>query len=69
MLEKIDKKPTRLSNSEYLGLDMIEAGNGFGPETSYGNKSHICSINFMTILCGSIRVPHHFYCIQFNCAF
>lgn len=37
LLEKIDKKrPNRLSNLEYLGLDMIEAGNEFGPGTSYG---------------------------------
>ncbi|KAI4465460.1 sh3 domain-containing [Holotrichia oblita] len=36
--EKIEKKkPTRLSNLEYLGLDMIEAGNEFGPGTSYGS--------------------------------
>ncbi|XP_044727366.1 endophilin-B1 isoform X1 [Chrysoperla carnea] len=31
------KKPNRLSNLEYLGLDMIEAGNEFGPGTSYGS--------------------------------
>lgn len=38
LLEKIDKKrPNRLSNLEYLGLDMIEAGNEFGPGTSYGS--------------------------------
>lgn len=37
LFEKIDKKkPNRLSNLEYLGLDMIEAGNDFGPGTSYG---------------------------------
>ncbi|XP_022914230.1 endophilin-B1 isoform X2 [Onthophagus taurus] len=36
--EKIDKKrPSRLSNLEYLGLDMIEAGNEFGPGTAYGS--------------------------------
>lgn len=35
--EKIEKqKPARLSNLEYLGLDMIEAGNEFGPGTAYG---------------------------------
>lgn len=35
--EKIDKKkPNRLTNSEYVGIDMIEAGNEFGPGTSYG---------------------------------
>ncbi|XP_063932140.1 endophilin-B1 isoform X2 [Zophobas morio] len=37
--EKIDKKrPSRLSNLEYLGLDMIEAGNMFGPGTAYGSS-------------------------------
>ncbi|KYB27233.1 Endophilin-A-like Protein [Tribolium castaneum] len=36
--EKIDKKrPSRLSNLEYLGLDMIEAGNVYGPGTAYGS--------------------------------
>ncbi|XP_017777915.1 PREDICTED: endophilin-B1 isoform X2 [Nicrophorus vespilloides] len=36
--QKIEKKrPSRLSNLEYLGLDMIEAGNVFGPGTTYGN--------------------------------
>lgn len=36
--EKIEKKrPNRLSNLEYLGFDMIEAGNVFGPGTPYGN--------------------------------
>lgn len=35
--EKIEKKrPARLSNLEYLGLDMIETGNEFGPGTAYG---------------------------------
>lgn len=36
--EKIDKeKPPRLSNVEYLGLDMIEAGKSFGAGTAYGS--------------------------------
>lgn len=35
--EKIDKKkPNRLSNLEYVGMDMIEAGNNFGPGNAYG---------------------------------
>lgn len=35
--EKIDKKkPNRLSNLEYVGMDMIEAGNDFGPGIAYG---------------------------------
>jgi endophilin-B len=38
LFEKIEKKrPNRLSNLEYLGLDMIEAGNEFGPGTAYGS--------------------------------
>ncbi|XP_014286980.1 endophilin-B1 isoform X2 [Halyomorpha halys] len=37
LFEKIEKKrPNRLSNLEYLGQDMIEAGNEFGPGTAYG---------------------------------
>ncbi|KAG8237649.1 hypothetical protein J437_LFUL017558, partial [Ladona fulva] len=37
LLEKIDKKkPTRLTNLEYLGVDMIQAGSEFGPGTAYG---------------------------------
>ncbi|XP_012218452.1 endophilin-B1 isoform X2 [Linepithema humile] len=36
--EKIDKKkPNRLSNLEYVGTDMIEAGNDFGPGIAYGS--------------------------------
>ncbi|XP_054283872.1 endophilin-B1 isoform X2 [Macrosteles quadrilineatus] len=39
LFEKIDKKrPNRLSNLEYLGQDMIEAGNEFGPGTAYGSS-------------------------------
>ncbi|XP_045471220.1 endophilin-B1 isoform X2 [Harmonia axyridis] len=35
--EKIEgKRHSRLSNLEYLGLDLVEAGNIFGPGTSYG---------------------------------
>lgn len=35
--EKIDKRrPNRLSNLEYVGTDMIEAGNDFGPGIAYG---------------------------------
>ncbi|XP_029165751.1 endophilin-B1 isoform X2 [Nylanderia fulva] len=37
--EKIDKKrPNRLSNLEYVGTDMIEAGNDFGPGIAYGSS-------------------------------
>ncbi|XP_014259843.1 endophilin-B1 isoform X4 [Cimex lectularius] len=37
LFDKIDKKRNnRLSNLEYLGLDMVEAGNEFGPGTPYG---------------------------------
>ncbi|XP_077262228.1 SH3 domain containing GRB2 like, endophilin-B isoform X2 [Temnothorax americanus] len=36
--EKIDKRrPNRLSNLEYVGGDMIEAGNDFGPGIAYGS--------------------------------
>lgn len=38
IFEKIEKKkPQRLSNIEYLGLDMIEAGGTFGSDGSYGS--------------------------------
>lgn len=38
LFEKIEKKrPTRLSNLEYLGLDMIEAGGVFGASGAYGS--------------------------------
>lgn len=41
--EKIDKKkPNRLSNLEYVGTDMIEAGNDFGPGIAYGWYMYIC---------------------------
>ncbi|KAF6214214.1 hypothetical protein GE061_008953 [Apolygus lucorum] len=37
VFEKIEKKkPNRLSNLEYLGQDMIDAGNDYGPGTPYG---------------------------------
>ncbi|XP_076270346.1 SH3 domain containing GRB2 like, endophilin-B isoform X2 [Rhynchophorus ferrugineus] len=36
--EKIEKqRPSRLSNLEYLGLDMVEAGTSLGPGTTYGS--------------------------------
>lgn len=38
LFEKIEKKkPNRLSNLEYLGQDMIDAANDFGPGTAYGS--------------------------------
>ncbi|XP_064102380.1 endophilin-B1-like isoform X1 [Macrobrachium nipponense] len=38
LFEKIEKRrPNRLSNLEYLGLDMVQAGNDFGPGTAYGS--------------------------------
>ncbi|XP_055678482.1 endophilin-B1 isoform X2 [Lutzomyia longipalpis] len=38
IFEKIEKKkPNRLSNLEYLGLDMIEAGGEFGQDGAYGS--------------------------------
>lgn len=37
IFEKIEKKkPTRLSNLEYLGIDMIESGAEFGQDGDYG---------------------------------
>ncbi|XP_055917349.1 endophilin-B1 isoform X2 [Eupeodes corollae] len=37
IFEKIEKqKPSRLSNLEYLALDMIEAGGDFGQDSAYG---------------------------------
>lgn len=40
LFDKIEKKkPNRLSNLEYLGIDMIEAGNDFGPGTAYGKQN------------------------------
>lgn len=37
LFDKIEKKkPSRLSNLEYLGISMIEAGNDFGAGTAYG---------------------------------
>ncbi|KAK3855640.1 hypothetical protein Pcinc_036479 [Petrolisthes cinctipes] len=38
IFEKIEKRrPNRLSNLEYLGLDMVQAGNNYGPGTPYGS--------------------------------
>lgn len=36
-VDKIGLKNTRLSNLEYLGHDMVEAGNEFGAGTPYGS--------------------------------
>ncbi|KAG1710446.1 Endophilin-B1 [Nymphon striatum] len=35
--EKLDKKRDRLTNAEHFGLDLIEAGNEFGPGAAYGS--------------------------------
>ena len=35
-VDKIGIKNERMSNLEYLGTDMIEAGNEFGTTTPYG---------------------------------
>ncbi|XP_058944611.2 endophilin-B1-like isoform X2 [Pocillopora verrucosa] len=41
--QKLDKpKPPRLTESEALGQSMIEAGNDFGPGTSYGSALVKC---------------------------
>ena len=36
-MDKLGLKNERLTNLEYLGTDMIEAGNEFGNETPYGS--------------------------------
>jgi len=37
LMDKIDRRRlTRLSNLDYLGVDMVEAGNDLGPGTLYG---------------------------------
>ena len=36
-MDKLGLKNERLTNLEYLGTDMIEAGNEFGTETPYGS--------------------------------
>lgn len=59
ILEKIDKsKPQRLSNLEYLALDMIEAGGEFGQDSTYSQalikvgqaeqRLGTCERNFIT---------------------
>lgn len=40
-VEKMGVKNTRLTNLEYLGSDMIEAGNEFGPGTPYGKFDRV----------------------------
>ena len=36
-MDKIERRRlARLSNLDYLGVDMVEAGNDFGPGTLYG---------------------------------
>ena len=40
-MDKIDRRRlTRLSNTDYLGVDMVEAGNDLGPGTLYGRFLH-----------------------------
>lgn len=36
-VSKLGLKREQLTNHEYLGADMIEAGNEFGPTTPYGS--------------------------------
>ena len=37
LMDKIDRRRAmRLSNLDYLGVDMVEAGNDLGPGTLYG---------------------------------
>lgn len=45
--QKLDKpKPPRLTESEALGQSMIEAGNDFGPGTSYGTLHGLWCFTF-----------------------
>ncbi|CAG0884018.1 unnamed protein product [Darwinula stevensoni] len=38
VVEKIERRrPNRLSNLEWLGMDMISAGNDYGPGTAFGS--------------------------------
>ena len=37
-MDRVGIKDTRLTNLEYLGNDMIEAGNEFGPASPYGKN-------------------------------
>ena len=36
-MNKLGLKREQMTNHEYLGSDMIEAGNEFGPDTQYGS--------------------------------
>lgn len=36
-MNKLGLKREQMTNHEYLGADMIEAGNEFGPDTQYGS--------------------------------
>lgn len=60
--EKIDKKkPNRLSNLEYVGIDMIEAGNDFGPGIAYG----MCVISIVNWLFLWNLLLHRFLFLYF----
>ncbi|KAL0273979.1 UNVERIFIED_CONTAM: hypothetical protein PYX00_006527 [Menopon gallinae] len=63
--DKIDKKkPNRLSNLEYLGNDMIEAGNDFGAGTAYGTaliKVGQCEQKLGQVERDFISSAHHCY--------
>ena len=38
LMDKIDRRRlARLSNLDYLGVNMVESGNDLGPGTLYGN--------------------------------
>lgn len=66
LFEKIEKKrPNRLSNLEYMGQDMIDAGNEFGPGTAYGNFSHI---NLFLTLTHLFRIFIIINCFRVNMA-
>ena len=56
LFEKIEKRrPNRLSNLEYLGLDMVQAGNDFGPGTAYG-KYISCLLDLFYLMFALLRI-------------
>lgn len=47
-MDKIERRRlARLSNLDYLGVDMVEAGNDLGPGTLYGQLEIFPHIYFL----------------------
>jgi endophilin-B1 len=56
LMEKIDRRRmNRLSNLDYLGVDMVEAGNDLGPGTLYGKPL----IAYFKLYCDLILLKLH----------